>query len=166
MTLRTLSAALAAAAVAVACFGTSEVTEAGKALPQVEVEFPEEARPGSVQDAVLTVTNPGPGDMQGVTIAFARVGNDYPIVDVSRPDAVVSVSPEPKTVDDNGTLYQFVSAPEAPEAPPLVPEGESITVTFRLRVPERRGVAANSVTVSASEDVERIRGLRLETDVL
>jgi hypothetical protein len=144
--------------VTVGCFADAEVTPSGKGLPQVEVEFPANAPAGSVTNATFTVTNPGPGDMTGVAITFARVGNFYPIVDVAsggENPAVVSVDPEPTHVDRAGVVYRFGG----------LPEGESAVYRFGLVVPQRRGQAANSVTVSAAEDLERIRGLRLETVV-
>ncbi|HVM34352.1 MAG TPA: hypothetical protein VM784_03310 [Actinomycetota bacterium] len=144
--------------VAVGCFGDGELTSSGKGRPQVEVEFPASVRAGSVADATITVTNPGPGDMSGVAITFARVGNFYPIVDVAsggENPAVANVDPEPDRVDRAAVVYRFGA----------LREGESGVYRFGLVVPDRRGPAANSVTVSAAEDLERIRGLRLETVV-
>lgn len=156
---RLLVLAVSAALLCGGCFGSDhDLTDSGEGLPRVEVDFPASGPPGSVQTAVITVSNPGPGDMSGVAVTFARVGNFYPIVDGgarSENDAVVSVDPPPRSIDASGVVYRFGA----------LPEGGSATFTFELRLPDRRGPAANSLTVSAAEDLERFRGLRLETDV-
>lgn len=151
---------LAAVAVAAtACFGAeTDVTASGKGLPRVELDFPLRTRAGSVATATFTVSNPGPGDMQGVAITFARVGNSYPIVDAGsrrRNPAVAGIDPAPRGIDSTGVVYRFGG----------LGAGDSAAYEFRLIVPDRRGPAANSVTVSAAEDLERMRGLRLETVV-
>jgi hypothetical protein len=142
-----------------ACFGgDAELTPGGKGLPQIDVDFPASVPAGSVASAVFTVTNPGPGEMDGISITFARVGNYYPIVDVAsgrENPAVAAVEPEPDNVDRAGVVYRFGG----------LEEGEGGVYEFRLVLPDRSGPVANSVTVSASEDVDRIRGLRLETVV-
>ncbi len=146
------------------CFGGQEVTETGKGLPTVAVEFPPVAAAGSTQDAVFTISNPGPGDMTSLFVSFSRVGAAAadelpdPLVDVSvgeAPSSVVEVAPEPAAVSADGIIYTF----------PGLAEGESTTITFTLRIPDRDGLAANSVIVYDGQDVERGRGLRLETEV-
>ena len=141
--------------------GFTELSESGKGLPQVTVEFPDEADPGSVHRAALDVANPGPGDMASVVVTFARVGAPAveglpnPIVDPGRgPDSgtVVSVEPRP-TAASPDVMYRFG---------PLA-EGRSTTITFDLEVPRLPGPAANSVTVSDGDDPGRARGVRLET---
>jgi hypothetical protein len=136
----------------------AEVTSSGRGLPGAIVEFPEEARARSVQTAAFRISNPGPGAISSLAVAFARVGNDRPIVDSGargRNEAVVEVDPEPLTVDQAGVVYRFEG----------LDEGDSLEISFRLRIPDVRGPAANSVTVYAAEDLERVRGLRLETVV-
>lgn len=151
---------VAAAAVALlttgACFANSHVTESGLGLPVVVVDFPAEADGGTVETASFSISNPGPGAMAGITITFARVGNDFPIVDTGgngENPAISRVSPEPLSVDAAAVVYRFDGIPE---------DGE-ITIDFDLLIPDRTGVVANSVTVSASEDPQRVEGLRLET---
>ena len=136
--------------------------EAGR--PDITVEFPSTAQPGSTQTATFTVTNPGP-DIRTLFISFARVGPaagggqvPLPIVDAGsrhQNDAVVSVEPEPEATSIEGVVFAFG---------PLA-SGESMTVSFDLRVPDDEGPAANSVTAYAGEEPERARGVRLETQV-
>jgi hypothetical protein len=162
-----LLAAVAAAALALApsCYGGSaQLSESGRGLPEVTVEFPASAAPGSTHVSFVRVTNPGPGDLSRVAVAFARVGAPAaeglpnPIVDPGGgPDSgeVVGVAPEPSSVSDDGVVFRFG---------PL-PEGESMTLEFRLRVPLRAGAAANSVTVYDDAEPGRAGGARLETTV-
>ena len=111
-----------------------------------------------MQTMSLTVTNPGPEPMSSVLVTFARVGLDTPIVDAAARrtnPAVVSINPEPLTVDQAAVVYQFDG----------LAEGESATIEFRLEVPLRQGVAANSIQVSDGGAPDRLRGIRLETTV-
>lgn len=151
--------AVAAALLGAACFGgDADLSPSGEGRPRVEVDFPAAAPAGSIQTATVTVTNPGPGDMDGVAVTFARVGTFYPIVDAGSGgtnEAVVSVDPEPTSVDTGGVVYRFGS----------LAVGASASYEFVLRMPDRTGPAANSLTVSAAENLERFRGLRLETDL-
>jgi hypothetical protein len=138
-----------------ACFGADD---SGPRPPEVSIDFPATSEAGSVQTMILTVTNPGPEPMSSVLVTFTRVGIDVPIVDgAARRDnpAVVSIDPEPLTVDQSAVVYQFDG----------LADGESTTIEFRLKVPVRRGVAANSVQVSDGGSPDRLRGLRLETTV-
>ena len=147
-----------------ACFSSSaELSESGKGLPEVTVEFPAETRPGSSHPAALEVTNPGPGDISSVVVTFARVGAPAaeglpnPIVDPGRgPDSgtVAAVDPPP-SASSRDVMYRFG---------PLA-EGDSATITFELEVPRTPGPAANSVTVYDAADPGRARGVRLETMV-
>lgn len=155
---RVVSALAVLALVAGACVGDSNVTSSGKGLPDVTVEFPAQVSPGEVATATFRITNPGPGDIVGLAIAFARVGNDTPIVDggaKNRNPAIERIDPEPLGVDLAGVVYRF----------PGLEEGESTSISFDLVMPETTGPVANSVTVSAAEDQERLFGLRLETTV-
>jgi hypothetical protein len=142
--------------------GAAELSASGKGLPQVSVEFPHRTAPGSVHTSMISVTNPGPGDIERVTVAFARVGAPAseglprPIVGGSRGSGgVVSVMPRPSSVSPDGVVYRFG---------PLQ-EGGSESFEFRLEVPSTSGVAANSVTVYDDVDPDRARGARLETTV-
>lgn len=147
------------------CFGPDpNLTEDGKGKPVIRAEFPARVPPGSVHTATLTVENPGPGDIGTVTVAFAGVGAPaaaglpvelVPITTSSDNPAVRSVEPEPRRVSQDGVVYYFS---------PL-PEGESLDIAFEIVVPERPGPAASSVSVYDGNDTERIRGLRLETEV-
>jgi hypothetical protein len=139
-----------------ACYGAG--SESGPTPPEISIDFPASSEAGSVQTMTLTVRNPGPPAMSSVLVTFARVGLDPPIVDGAarhRNPAVVSVEPEPLTVDQAAVVYQFDG----------LAEGESATVEFRLKVPVRLGVAANSVQVSDGGAPNRLRGIRLETTV-
>jgi hypothetical protein len=139
-----------------ACFGAG--SDSGPPPPEISIDFPASAEAGSVQTMTLTVTNPGPEPMSSVLVTFARVGLDTPIVDAAarrNNPAVVSVDPEPLTVDEAGVVYQFDG----------LATGESATIEFRLKVPLRQGVAANSVQVSDGGAPNRIGGKRLETTV-
>ena len=148
------------------CAGTGkDVTEAGNGFPEPTVEFPANSSPGSTQSAVLTVENPGPGDMTSVFVTFmvaspAAAGEEFPTpIANGGPKGddpnVLSVSPEPEAVDSTGITYRF----------PALPEGEELTVTFELRIPEEPGPAANAIIVSDGSERERARGVRLQTEV-
>ena len=150
--------------VPVSCAGGDELTEAGHGFPRPSIEFPATAPAGSVQTAVLTIENPGPGDIDSLFVTFVLAspmgGGDIPMPIANggpggRDPNVVSISPKPVGVDDAGVNYRFEG----------LPEGESTEITFELRVPERPGIAANSVVVSAGEEIERARGVRLQTEV-
>lgn len=143
--------------------GDQGLSPSGEGLPRVSITFPGVAEPGSVQEAVLNVLNPGPGDLERISVTFVRVGPSAPGEPLPQPivdavagrgnSAVVSVEPEPRSVSDDGVVYVFDG----------IPEGGSLRITFRLRVPVREGIAANSVTVSDATDLERAAGVRLET---
>lgn len=156
---RSLCAVLAVAAtLSTACVADTNVTDTRKGLPEVTVEFPEEVSAGDVTTATFRITNPGPEDIVGLAITFARVGNDTPIVDggaKNQNPAVEGVDPEPLGVDLAGVVYRF----------PGLEEGESTSISFDLRIPQTTGVVANSVTVGAAEEQERLIGIRLETTV-
>lgn len=151
-------------AVAPACWRGGAVTESGKGLPVLTLEFPERTAPGSEQVSVLRVHNPGPGDIGRLVVSFVRVGAPAseglpnPIVDPGRGPSsgkVVKVEPRPLSVSPDGVVYRFTG----------LAEGDARTIEFTLRVPRAAGLAANSVTVYDDLDPARARGARLETTV-
>ncbi|MFN2588731.1 MAG: hypothetical protein ABR613_11525 [Actinomycetota bacterium] len=159
-------AAVAVLVAATACFGPDpNLTESGKGKPVVSAEFPERVDAGSVATAKLTVENPGPGDIGTVTVAFAGVGAPaasgplpvdlVPITASSENPAVRSVEPQPSRVSPDGVVYYFGA----------LPEGETLEIAFEIVAPEEPGSAASSVSIYDGNDIERIRGLRLQTEV-
>jgi hypothetical protein len=146
------------------CFrGGAELSPSGKGLPQVTVAFPNHTAPGSIHRARLQVRNPGPGAIARVVVSFALVGAPAaeglptPLVDASGRGgrSVMEVSPRPTSVSPDGVVYRFDE----------LPEGGSLAIDFRLRVPRRPGAAANSVTVYDDVDPTRARGVLLKTQV-
>jgi hypothetical protein len=134
------------------------VTDSGKGIPQVAVDLPARVEAGSVQDAEVSVTNPGPGDMTSVVISFTRVGTDFPIVDTGSAGAsrsILSVDPKPLSVNPAQLVYTFG---------PL-PEGETRTFAFEVRIPQHEGTAANAVTAYDGRETDRVKGIRMYTSV-
>ena len=157
---------LVAAAVALlllgGCFGPDpDLTPEGKGLPELSLEFPATAAPGSVQTAALTIDNPGPGDLSAIVVAFSRLGDPAlppPIVEVAGPgqeDPVRSVDPEPNAVSRDGAIYTFDG----------LGEGETMTIRFELTIPDVDGKVGNAVQVYDGQDPDRARGVRLLTEV-
>ncbi|MGH2694389.1 MAG: hypothetical protein ACRDJJ_06170 [Actinomycetota bacterium] len=153
------TASLLVAFATTACFASSEPPR-----PELSIAFPEAVDAGSVHDAVLSVSNPGPEDIDPLFVSFTWVGvggaQDVPtpIVNLGARGenrSVLEVSPEPVGVSTDGTVYRFGS----------LPEGESMTITFTLRVPQESGVAANAVTVYDGGEIDRARGVRLQATV-
>jgi hypothetical protein len=149
-----------------ACFGPgSGETESGLGLPQVSVDFPASSPAGSKQAATLHVTNPGPGRMSSVVVAFSRTGPSpgatalpSPIVDVgfAQSNAAISaIHPEPAAVSPDGVVYRFGPLGVA----------KSMAIHFTLEIPQTAGVVANAVVVYDGEHPDRARGVRLETVV-
>jgi hypothetical protein len=145
-----------------ACFGSdANLTDSGEGRPNVTVDFPETVEAGSVATATFEIENPGPSDMDGLSLAFALLGrSDLPdslvAFGAQRGErSVVEVRPEPTAVSADGAVYAFGG----------LEEGESTTIEFDLRMPSRPGVYANSVTASEASNLERSRGVRLETEV-
>jgi hypothetical protein len=142
-----------------------EVPEGLAGRPEISVEFPATSDPGSVQTATFTIRNPGPNEMQSVFLVFARVGPaegggeiPIPIVDPGAKHvnpAIVSISPEPEASSIDAIVFRFGS----------LGVGETMTVSFDLRMPDATGPAANSVTAYPGEDPERAKGVRLDTEV-
>jgi hypothetical protein len=148
------------------CFGPDpNLTPTGKGLPQLTIDFPAVVEPASVHDLTVTVDNPGPADMTAFFIAFGTVGVGGQ-VGVARPllapgpprgasPSVVSVEPKPIDVGQGGLVFKFG---------PLQ-ENDSATVTFSVKAPRDAGRYANSVQAYDAQEIDRIRGLKLETEV-
>ena len=163
--MRRLAAATLALSLLTGCFGDArETTESGKGFPRLSVDIPASVELGSELTAELTVENPGPGDMDGVVVAFAPIGpsqgsNELPTqlvgfaVDGEENPSIIEIDPEPQGVGQGAVVYRFG---------PLA-EGDSMVISFRLNAPVVPGTAANSVQVYDSADVARARGVRLET---
>lgn len=161
---RVICAVLLAPIALGACFAgrNPDVTPSGEGLPRLSLTFPKAVKSGTTEIAVVEVTNPGPGDMDSVLVAFSRVGAagvtelPTPIVDSGvggRNPAVVAIEPEPNSVSSDAVVFAFDG----------LEEGESITIEFTLRMPDERGPAANAIIVYDGQDVGRARGVRLET---
>jgi hypothetical protein len=135
------------------------LTKTGKGKPTITVDFPGVSEPGSMETATFVVTNPGPGDMESVFIAFGRVGDPSlpePIVESGtggQTKAVTSVSPEPVAVAPDGVRYRFG---------PLA-EGDSMTIRFELVLPDGTGDVGNAVQVYDGAEPARAGGVRLST---
>lgn len=164
--MRRVAAAAVLLTVLAGCFGPDpNLTESGKGKPVITADFPATVGRGVTATATLTIENPGPGDMRSVVVAFASVGVPaasgplpvelVPVAPGSENPAIVSITPEPRDVSDDGVVFVFDG----------LPEGEAMEVAFEIRAPEEAGPAANSVSVYAGEEADRIRGLRLETVV-
>ena len=160
--MRILVALAASAALLVGCYGPDpNLTDDGKGRPVVTLDFPATVEPESVHDAVLTIDNPGPEDMNSIVVAFSRLGDPalpLPLVEVSAPDEqgpVRSIDPEPQAIGQGGVVYTFEG----------LPEGESMTITFELQVPRDEGTVGNAVQVYDGADPDRARGVRLEAEV-
>lgn len=157
-----LFVALAATFAFTACFGdTQSLSESGKGLPELSMEFPEDTTAGSTETAELTISNPGPGEMDSLVVAFSRLGSPslpMPIVDVTarnREGAVKDVTPEPTAVSADGITYTFDG----------IGVDESVTIEFEVVIPQTEGSAGNAVLVYEGQDPNRARGVRLETEV-
>ena len=129
--------------------------------PELSLTFPDTTTAGSVESAVLTVENPGPGDMEPLVVAFSRLGTPelpVPVVDVAARDeqgAVKDIEPQPTAVSPDGVIYTFEG----------LDVGQTITIEFDLTMPLVDGPAGNSITVYDGGDTDRARGVRLETEV-
>ena len=146
------------------CYGSDpNVNEEGESLPVISADFPDAVDAGSTQTLSLSVENPGPGSFSSLFVTFSIVGAAQgvnlpePIVDVAvkgQPPSVLSVDPKPvKTAE--GIRFRFDS----------LPAGESTDITFELRMPEKTGVAANSIQVYDGAEPDRVRGVLLSTKV-
>lgn len=153
------------ALIATACLGVdTNVTESGKGVPEVTLDFPRSVDTGSTSTLRVSVANPGPGDIDSLFIAFAAVGiggrqgNALPLVVPTRRGtsrSVAAVQPDPVAVGGGGVIFRFG---------PLDVD-ESADFNFEIVAPEEPGTYANSVQAYDGLDTERISGVALETEV-
>lgn len=157
-------AALVLIALVPACYASrGNLTESGKGKPTLSVTFPAKVNPGATEDLVLEVSNPGPGDMETVVVAFTNVGIPgsglgNPLIPFStggENPAIESIEPEPDSVYEDGSVYSFGG----------LAAGSATTITFSVNVPTTRGPAANSVQVYDGSEPERGTGERVSTTV-
>lgn len=161
--LRSSLVALALCALA-ACFAsTGDLTTEGHGRPQLSLDFPATAAPGSTNDLVLHVTNPGPGAIDSLFVAFTNVGVPgsglgtalVPFGRRGRSPAIAGVDPAPDGVSKDGVVYRF----------PALGVGDSTTITFSITVPHAAGAAASSVQVYDGSEPDRAVGMRVATTV-
>lgn len=160
--MRKLVVLAALAIVLAACVGPDpSLTDSGKSKPELSLDFPATAAPGSIESAALTVTNPGPGAMDSIVVAFSRLGDPdlpAPVVDMAPPNgkgAVHDITPEPNGTSPEGIIFTFDG----------LGAGESTTITFDLSLPQQTGPAGNAILVYDGQEPERARGVRLETQI-
>jgi hypothetical protein len=153
-----LVAALALVSLGACYGGDARLSPRGGGLPEVTVSFPPTAAPGSVHEAVIEVTNPGPGDIGSLLIAFSLVGvagegAATPLVVVGarhESPSVVAIRPRPAAVSADGVVYRFDTGSRSGTASePILPSGESLRIEFDIEVPHEPGPAANSVLMQA-----------------
>lgn len=145
------------------CFNNtnSNLTESGEGKPLVSIAFPPSVEPDVDEVATMTIENPGPGDMDSVLVTFAILGrSDLPDALVGfgqngKNPSITAVEPKPVDVSIDGVVYRFDG----------IPEGEEMTIEFTIHTPVEPGVYANSVTASDGTDLDRAKGLPLETRV-
>ena len=160
---RVLPLLLAALLVTPGCYrgADADLTETGKGRPDVVATAPAESSPGETVEAVIEVSNPGPGDMASVVVAFSRIGDPElptPIVEVGSggsSEGVADVSPKPDVISPDGVIYRFGG----------LAEGESMQITFELVMPDVRGKVGNAVTVYDGSEPSRARGTRIEVSL-
>jgi hypothetical protein len=143
------------------CYGPDpNVTPAG-GLPVLSLDLADPVTAGSIEPVTLTIENPGPEDMDSVVVAFSRLGDPdlpLPLVDVAargKEGPVVDVSPSPNGTSPDRVVYTFDG----------IDEGDSLTLEFRVRIPETPGFYGNAVQVYEGSHPDRARGVRLETHV-
>lgn len=161
MRLRGTLAALALL-VLVACTGPDpNLTATGAGKPELSVDFPESAGSGDVVTASIQITNTGPQDMDSIVVSFVRVGDPSlpePIVEPRKgrlQSGIEDIRPEPRGQSPADATYAFEG----------IPEGESVTLEFDLRMPQGPGTFGNSVQVYDGSEVDRAAGVRLEIEV-
>lgn len=162
------------AIVAAGCYGEDpNLTESGKAKPEIAVDFVAEAEAGSSRELRIEVTNPGPGAIGSVFVAFSLVGVGgsegvaQPLVVVGRDEdspSIASVDPEPIAATNGGTIYKFATAAGG-AGEPFLPVGESVEIFFQIELPQQAGSYANSLQVYDGSEPDRARGFMLEVEV-
>jgi hypothetical protein len=149
---------------AVACYGNdSNLTGSGKGRPTLTVRFPATVAAGATEDLVLEISNPGPGAMVSVFVAFTHVGVPgsglgnplIPFGTGGHNPAIESIDPEPESISEDGSVYRFRG----------LDAGSSTTITFEVTAPTERGPAANSVQVYDGSELDRGTGKRVSTTV-
>ena len=158
-------AAAVVAAFLLACSGGTGETASGLGLPRVTVDFPATSAPGSTRTARLHISNPGPGRMSSIVVAFSRTGPSPgatalppPVVDVGFAQSnadITAIHPRPSGVSSDGVVYTF--------GPLGV--GATTTISFTVKIPRQPGVVANAVIVYDGGHTDRARGVRLQTMV-
>ena len=164
MVLRIAACALALVALS-ACYGSgsSDLSREGHGRPRLSIEFPSSTTAGATEELVVHVSNPGPGAMDSIFLAFTNVGVPgsgigtalVPFGRRGENPAIASVSPEPDAVSDDGVVYRF----------PGLEVGASATITFSVVVPSTPGPAANSLQVYDGSEPDRAAGIRVGTTV-
>ena len=160
---RALSVLVVVAVVLGGCYRgpDPDLTQTGKGRPQVTATAPDSADRGDTADVVIKVSNPGPGDMESIVVAFSRIGDPdlpTPIVDVGsggKSEGVAGVDPEPVVISQDGVIYRFAG----------LPEGDSTSITFELVMPGVTGEVGNAVTVYDGSEPERAAGTRISLSV-
>ena len=155
------------------CFGpNTNLTEGGLAKPVVTADLPSRVEAGATAELTVGIENPGPGDINSFSIAFAVVavggsqGNARPLVipapaparlggEQKTSSSIASISPKPVTVGEGGVVFQFG---------PLGEE-ESTEVVFEIVAPTDAGDYANSLQVYDSQALDRIGAIKVETEV-
>jgi hypothetical protein len=155
------------------CFGPNpNLTEGGLAKPVVTADLPSRVETSATTELTVGIENPGPGDINSFSIAFALVavggtqGNARPLVlpapaparlggEQKTSSSIASISPKPVTVGQGGVVFQFG---------PLGEE-ESTEVVFEIIAPADPGNYANSVQVYDSQVLDRIGAIKVQTEV-
>ena len=145
-----------------ACTGSdANLTETGAGKPQLTAEFPDTASSGDVVTAAIEVSNPGPQDMDSIVVSFVRVGDPSlpePIVEPRKgrlQSGIEDIRPAPRGQSPADATYAFDG----------LPEGETVTLEFDLRIPDGLGTFGNSVQVYDGSEVDRAAGIRLDIEV-
>ena len=96
-----------------------------------------------------------------IVVSFARVGDPSLPLPIVEPlpgrarSGIVAIRPEPNGESPPDATYTFDG----------LPEGESMTIEFDLRIPDLKGTVGNVVQVYDGAEVARASGDRIETEV-
>jgi hypothetical protein len=138
------------------------IAASGKGKPQMTLDLPKSAAPGSVQTLTVTATNPGPGRISSVFVSFSLLGAPsgpiVPLVPIGAKghnSAVLGVTPKPDAISSDGDIYRFGS----------LAVGDSMTIHFRLKMPDVAGTATNSVQVYDGTEPDRSIGMPLRVSL-